>query len=264
MSYRDKQYETCLVSVENNIGTIQLNRPKAFNAVNIKLLDESYEIISGFNDDPEVRAIIMRGNANAFAAGADLKAVNNFNAFEARNFLDKVHRTLFALEDNHKPTVAAVNGLALGGGLEMVLAADIRVLADNATLGLPEINIGIFPGAGGTQRFPRSASICVAKQYIFTGDFFDAETAYRIGLANMVVPAAEVVETATKIARKLTKKPPLALREAKACVNNSMNLDIKAGCRAEQIAWSMLFSSEDQKEGMAAFLENRKADFKGR
>jgi len=117
MSYRDKQYETCLVSVENNIGTIQLNRPKAFNAVNIKLLDESYEIISGFNDDPEVRAIIMRGNENAFAAGADLKAVNNFNAFEARNFLDKVHRTLFALEDNHKPTVAAVNGLALGGGL---------------------------------------------------------------------------------------------------------------------------------------------------
>jgi hypothetical protein len=128
----------------------------------------------------------------------------------------------------------------------------------------PEINLGIFPGAGGTQRFPRSSSICIAKQYIFTGDFFDAATAEKIGLVNMVVPAAEVMDTARKFARKLCRKSPLALREAKQAVNMSMNLDIKSGCRAEQIAWSMLFSSEDQKEGMTAFLENRKADFKGK
>ena len=178
MSYRDKQYETCLISFEEpGIAILELNRPKAFNAVNIKLLEESYEIMEGFHLDPEVRAIIIKGNDNAFAAGADLKAVHQFNAFEARDFLDKVHKTVFMIEDNHKPTIAAVNGLALGGGLEMVLACDIRIVADNATLGLPEINLGIFPGAGGTQRFPRSSSICIAKQYIFTGDFFDAATA---------------------------------------------------------------------------------------
>lgn len=265
MSYRDKQYETCLISFEEpGIAILELNRPKAFNAVNIKLLEESYEIMEGFHLDPEVRAIIIKGNDNAFAAGADLKAVHQFNAFEARDFLDKVHKTVFMIEDNHKPTIAAVNGLALGGGLEMVLACDIRIVADNATLGLPEINLGIFPGACGTQRFPRSSSICIAKQYIFTGDFFDAATAEKIGLVNMVVPAAEVMDTARKFARKLCRKSPLALREAKQAVNMSMNLDIKSGCRAEQIAWSMLFSSEDQKEGMTAFLENRKADFKGK
>ncbi|MDI9467540.1 MAG: enoyl-CoA hydratase/isomerase family protein [Syntrophomonadaceae bacterium] len=265
MSYRDKQYETCLISFEEpGIAILELNRPKAFNAVNIKLLEESYEIMEGFHLDPEVRAIIIKGNDNAFAAGADLKAVHQFNAFEARDFLDKVHKTVFMIEDNHKPTIAAVNGLALGGGLEMVLACDIRIVADNATLGLPEINLGIFPGAGGTQRFPRSSSICIAKQYIFTGDFFDAATAEKIGLVNMVVPAAEVMDTARKFARKLCRKSPLALREAKQAVNMSMNLDIKSGCRAEQIAWSMLFSSEDQKEGMTAFLENRKAEFKGK
>jgi len=265
MSYRDKQYETCLVSVEEpGIGIIQLNRPKAFNAVNELLLDEAYEILEGFHLDPEVRAIIIRGNENAFAAGADLKAVNGYNPFQARDFLDKVHKTLFMIEDNHKPTIAAVNGLALGGGLEMVMACDIRIVADNCTLGFPEINLGIFPGAGGTQRFPRSSSICLAKQYIFTGEFFDGATAEKIGLVNKVVPAAEVVGEATKFAKRLCKKSPLALREAKACVNNSMNLDIKSGSRAEQIAWSMLFASEDQKEGMGAFLENRKADFKGK
>lgn len=144
------------------------------------------------------------------------------------------------------------------------MACDIRIVADNATLGLPEINLGIFPGAGGTQRFPRNASICQAKQYIFTGDFFDAATAEKMGLINMVVPAAEVMETAKKFAKKVAKKSPLAIREAKNAINNSMNMDIRSGSRAEQLAWSMLFASEDQKEGMTAFLENRKAEFKGK
>lgn len=262
--YRGVSYETINASVENGIGYLQFNRPKAFNAVNVKLLDESAEVLFAFNEDPDVKVIIIYGNENAFAAGADITAVAKYNAFEARNFLDKVHRTQFAIEDNHKPTIAAVRGLALGGGLEVVMACDIHIIGDNATLGLPEINLGIFPGAGGTQRFPRQAAINIAKQYVFTGDFFDAETAYRIGLANMVVPADEVMETAEKIARKISRKSPLALREAKNAVNMSMNTDIKTGCRMEQIAWSMLFSGEDQKEGMQAFLENRKAEFKGK
>lgn len=263
-NYKGIEYETILAWVEDGIGYLQFNRPKAFNAVNYKLLIEATEALNLFSNDPDIKAIIVCGNENAFAAGADLKAVSGYNAFEARDFLDKVHQCMFALEDNHKPTVAAVRGLALGGGLETVMACDIHVMADNCTLGLPEINLGIFPGAGGTQRLPRITSLNIAKQYILTGDFFDAATAYRIGLANVVVPADEVMGQALKFAKKLAKKSPLALREAKNAINNSMNTDIKAGCRAEQIAWSMLFSSEDQKEGMAAFLEGRKADFKGK
>lgn len=265
MSYREREFETVLVSFEDpNIGIIQMNRPKAFNAVNMQLLEDSYDALKGMHEDPEVHVIIVCGNENAFAAGADLRAVAGYNSFEARNFLDMVHKTIFMMEDNHKPIIAAVNGLALGGGLEMVMASDIRVVADNATLGLPEINLGIFPGAGGTQRFPRNSSICLAKQYIYTGDFFDAATAEKMGLVNMVVPADEVMDTAKKFARRISRKSPLAIREAKNAVNMSMNTDIKTGSRMEQLAWSMLFSSEDQKEGMNAFLENRKAEFKGK
>jgi len=265
MSYRDKQYETMLLSFEDpGIAIIQFNRPKAFNAVNSQFLDDIYEIATGINDDPDVKVMIYTGNDKAFAAGADLKAVANYNAFEAKAFLDKVHRGIFAVEDNAKPAIAAVNGLALGGGLEIALACDIRIFADNATLGLPEINLGIYPGGGATQRMPRNTSLCIAKQFVFTGDFFDAATADKIGIANAVVPAAEVMDTAKKFARKLARKSPLALREAKASLNASMNMDIKSGCRFEQLGWSLLFSGEDQKEGMTAFLENRKAEFKGK
>jgi enoyl-CoA hydratase/carnithine racemase len=265
MSYRDKQYETMLLSFEDpGIAIIQFNRPKAFNAINNQFLDDIYEIAVGCQEDPEVRVMIYTGNDKAFAAGADLKAVANYNAFEARNFLDKVHKGIFAVEDNHKPAIAAVNGLALGGGLEVALACDMRVMADNVTLGLPEINLGIYPGGGATQRLPRHAPLGIAKQYVFTGDFFDAATAEKIGIANMVVPADEVMNTAKKLARKLARKSPLALREAKQSLNNSMNMDIKSGSRFEQIGWSILFASEDQKEGMTAFLENRRADFKGK
>ena len=263
-AYKGKEYKTILAWVEDGVGYLQFNRPKAMNAVNDVLLAESTDALEAYSADPEVKVIIICGNENVFAAGADLKAVYPMNPFQARNYIDAVHKCLFAIEDNHKPVIAAVRGLALGGGLETVLASDIRIIADNSTLGLPEINVGIYPGGGGTQRMPRSVSICLAKQYIFTGDFFDAASAEKMGLVNMVVPADEVMATAKKMARRLSKKGMLSLREAKNAVNMSMNTDIKTGCRMEQIAWSMLFSSEDQKEGMGAFLENRKADFKGR
>lgn len=263
--YKGKEYQCIKAWVEDSgIAYLQFNRPKAMNAVNGQLLREATEAFNLMSEDPEVRVIIVCGDERAFAAGADIKEVATMTAFEARDYDDWVHRTLFAMEDNHKPTIAAVRGLALGGGFECVLACDIRIVADNATLGLPEINLGIFPGGGGTQRMPRNASMCQAKHYIFTGDFFTAEQALNMGLVNMVVPADQVMDTAVKIAKKLVKKSPLALREAKNAINMSMNLDIKAGCRAEQLGWSMLFASEDQKEGMKAFMEGRKAEFKGR
>lgn len=263
-AYMGKEYKCILAWLENGIGYLQFNRPKAFNAVNSHLLVEATDCLQNMSADPEVKVIIIHGNEQAFAAGADLKEVATKNAFEARDYIDKVHGCLFATEDNHKPVIAAVRGLALGGGFECALGCDIRIMADNATLGLPEINLGIFPGGGGTQRMPRNTSLGNAKQYIFTGDFFTAADAYRMGLANIVVPAEQVMETALKMAKKLMKKSPLALREAKNAVNMSMNTDIKNGCRMEQLGWSMLFSSEDQKEGMAAFAEGRKAEFKGK
>lgn len=263
-NYRGVSYETILAWVEGGIGYIQFNRPKAMNSVNITLLKESYEVLKAYDDDPEVRVIIICGNENVFCAGADLVAAKEMNAFEAQEFLDHVHRTQFAIEDNNKPVITAVRGMALGGGMEIILASDIRIVADNSTLGLPEISLGIFPGAGGTQRWSRSASICSAKLYILTGDFFSAQEAYRMGLVNMLVPADEVMDTAAKIARKISRKSPLSVRAAKKAINNSMNMGVKEGCSAEQLAWSMMFSSEDQKEGMGAFLENRKAEFKGK
>ncbi|HZJ85346.1 MAG TPA: enoyl-CoA hydratase-related protein [Syntrophomonadaceae bacterium] len=263
-SYKGLEYKTMLAWVEDGVGYSQLNRPKAFNALNVELMGEAYDLLMRYQEDPDVKVIVICGVENAFAAGADLKAVASINSFEARDFLDKTSKTLFAIEDHHKPIIAVVRGLALGGGLELMMACDIKIVAEDATLGLPEINLGIFPGGGGTQRMPRHTSICLAKQYIFTGDFFDAQTALKIGLANMVVPADEAMETGKKMARRIARKSPLALREAKNAVNMSMNTDIKTGCRLEQLAWSILFSSEDQKEGMQAFLENRRAEFKGK
>lgn len=261
--YKGIKYETINVWQENNIGFIQFNRPKAMNAMNEQLSDECYEASVLFEEDPDIRVVILCGNEHAFAAGADLKAVSQFNPFQARKFLDKVHRNMMFIEDSHKPYIAAVRGLVLGGGLETVLACDLRIIAENTTLGLPEIKVGIFPGGGATQRLPRNTSIALAKQYIFSGDFFDSATAYRLGIANLVVAPEQVMDETRKAAKKLCKKSPLALREAKNAINMSMNTDIKTGCRMEQLAWSMLFSSADQKEGMNAFLEGRKAEFKG-
>jgi len=186
----------------------------------------------------------------------------SMTAYEARNYLDPSRRSI--MEDVQKPIITAIRGLALGGGFEIILSSDIRIAGDKAIFGLPEIRLGMFPGGGGTQRWIHSGSICTAKYYIFTGDFFDAQIALKMDLVNMVVPDDDVMNRATKIAKKIAKKSPLALREAKQCINNSMMLDLKSGLRAEQVAWAMLFSSEDPKEGITAFLEGREAVFKGK
>lgn len=262
--YQGKNYETVLAWVEDGIGYLQFNRPNAMNAVNLKMLEESTEILNSYSADPEVRVILLCGSEHVFCAGADLQEVATMNPFEASNYLDAVRRSQTALEENHKPSVAAVRGLALGGGLEFMLTSDVRIAGDNTTFGLPEISLGIMPGGGATQRWLRNGTICTAKYYAFTGDFFDAPTALSIGMINMVVPTAEVMEKAVKVAKKIAKKPPLALRELKYNINNSMSTDLKTGLRAEQTSWSMLFASEDQKEGMKAFMESRKASFTGK
>ncbi|MGE5416829.1 MAG: enoyl-CoA hydratase/isomerase family protein [Acidobacteriota bacterium] len=263
-NYADLVYEHIKVWAEDGIGYVQMNRPQSFNAVSAKGLDENYEVLVKYNLDPEIKVVIFCGHENVFCAGADLVAVKAMTAFEARNFLDKVHRNLFFIEELNKPAIAAIQGLALGGGLELAMACDLAVAADNSTFGLPEINLGIFPGGGGTQRMIRHSSVKLVKQYIFTGDFFNAQIAQQMGVINMVVPSNEVMATAVKLAKRISRKSPLAIREAKHAINVAMNTDLKTGCRAEQLAWSMMFSSDDQKEGMTAFMESRKPDFKGK
>lgn len=263
-AYRGIDFKTIRAWVEGDIAYMQFYRPKAMNAVNTKLLDESYELTMMYQEDPQVKAIIVCGTEHAFAAGADISEMTTYTPFQAQEFINKVSRNFIAVEEHTKPILAAVRGLALGGGFEFALACDIAIFAEDAVLGLPEIRLGIFPGGGGTQRLPRATSPNIAKQYIFTGDFMSPAEAYRLGIANKVVPAAEVLETTEKFARKMARKSPLALRAAKQAINASRDTDIKTGCRLEQISWSMLFSSEDQKEGMQAFLENRRAEFKGK
>lgn len=263
-SYLGKVYKNILAYVEDGIGYMKFNRPKAMNAVSLELLDEAIIVLEQFKYDPEVRVILIYGEPNTFAVGADLRDWHWRTPFEARDGDDKVQNTIMALEDNHKPIIAAVQGLALGGGFEMILACDISIVDENAMLGLPEITLGIFPGGGGTQRLTRNISICQAKQLVFTGELITGRAAAEMGLINRAVPSDQVMDEAKKVARKLMGKSALALREAKQAVNNSMNMDIKSGCRSEQLAWSMLFASHDQKEGMQAFLEGRKPKFTGR
>ncbi|MDO4539816.1 MAG: enoyl-CoA hydratase/isomerase family protein [Syntrophomonadaceae bacterium] len=251
--------------VENGVGFLQLNRPKAMNALSKDLLDAGRELVKLFTKDPEVKAIVVMGNEKVFGAGGDIKAMakDEEGVIKAEDDIWHVNDFFFTLQDCPKPVVAAVRGLALGGGLELLLACDVNVIAEDATLAFPEINLGIFPGGGGTQRAPRYVGMGNAKYYILTGEFFSAAEAHRIGIANVVVPADQVVERATKLARKIGGKSPQAVKAAKHQINVALDHDLKSGCAGEQISWSRLFGTKDQQEGMIAFLENRKPNFTG-
>lgn len=258
------EFKTIITSVEDGVGIIKLNRPKAMNAINSELLEECCVALDQMQADPEVKTIMAYGGDQVFAAGADIKNFLTYSPMEAWEFIDLVHKTIFKIEDNYKPVVAAINGFALGGGCELAMACDLRVAAENATFGLPEINLGIYPGGGGTQRFARFAGIGRAKEMVLTGNFFDGKRAYEIGLVNVLVPPEEVFETAKKLCKRLGKKSAMALRLAKQAVNNSFNTDIKTGSKFEQDGFALLFSTDDQTECMSAFVEGRKATLTGK
>ncbi|HWQ74126.1 MAG TPA: enoyl-CoA hydratase/isomerase family protein [Syntrophomonas sp.] len=258
-NYRGVQYQNILAWTEEQIGYVQFNRSQEMNAISPQLLDEFTEVLRAFDSDSEIRVIIICGNEKAFSAGADLGDLAKMDAFAARDYLEPSRQAI--MEDIQKPVITAIRGMALGGGFEIVLSSDIRIAGESAMFALPEIRLGLFPGGGGTQRWLHSGSICTAKYYIFTGDFFDAQTALKMDLINMVVPDEEVMNRATKIAKRIAKKSPLALREAKQCINNAVNLDLRSGLRGEQIAWSILFSSSNPKTGIEAFFAGKEAVF---
>ncbi len=258
-------YNTIVYEKSEGIGTITLNRPKSMNALSSEVFREMAEVLDMISADPDVRVVILTGSEKFFAAGADITEIRNIsNATEAHAFLKKARAVFNGLEDMEKPVIAAVSGFALGGGCELILACDIRICAENAVFGQPEIKIGVIPGGGGTQRLPRTIGVTKAKELLYTGDTMDAAEALRVGLVSKVVPVGKVLEEARTIARKIARQPGVTLRVTKDVVNTGLNLDIKSALAYEARCFEMLFDTEDQKEGMAAFVEKRKPNFKDR
>jgi enoyl-CoA hydratase len=255
-------YEHILVESEPPIATITLNRPKVLNALSPELIKELTGALADLDADETVRAVVLTGGSKVFAAGADIGDMAERGPVEQLR-RDQTGRWL-AFAAFTKPLVAAVNGYALGGGCEVMLMCDLIVAGDSARLGQPEINLGIIPGAGGTQRWPRTAGKYVAMEVILTGAPITAERAYQLGVVNKVVPSEMTIELAKRLARQLAEKPPLAVRMAKEAVQKSFETALSEGLASERKSFYFLFASEDQKEGMHAFLEKRKGVFKGR
>ncbi len=255
-------YENLLLSVEDGIGVLQFNRPEVRNALNKATVDEVYQALDEFRANDAVGVVILTGAGDkAFVGGADIKDLLARRMMEG---LQAINARLFTtIEQFEKPTIAAVNGFALGGGCEIAMACDLRVASEGAKFGLPETGLGIIPGAGGTQRLPRLVGLGKAKELVLTGDIIPAAEALRIGLVNQVVPPDQVMKAAKEMARKILTRGPLAVRLAKQALNLSARAPLDVGLQFEVMAQSVLFESADKKEGMSAFLEKRKPQFKG-
>ncbi len=259
-------YQNILIAQDNSVSTITLNRPTVLNALNRATMAELSSAIDELVCNEEVRCIILTGAGDrAFVAGADineLRAIADATAGEA--FAAWGQSILFKIENLSKPVIAAINGYALGGGCELAMARDIRIAADSAKLGQPEINLGIIPGYGGTQRLPRLVGKGRAKWLILTGDTISAQEALRIGLVDFVVPAAGLMETAKELAQRIASKAPLALAWAKRSINVGTETDLVTACAYEASQFGLVCGTEDRIEGTSAFLEKRPPRFIGR
>lgn len=254
-----------LTDVSGGVAVVTINRPKVLNALDVPTLLALEAAWAKLEVDASVQVIIITGAGDrAFVAGgdiADLKSRQGLSHYE--EFAEVVHRVFRRIELCDKPTIAAVNGYALGGGTELILATDIRILADTARLGLPEITLGLFPGAGGTQRIIRQVPLCRAKEIMFTGEQISAADAVAIGLANKVVPKSDVLSAAREMAAKLVSKSPLILKLLKRTLNNGGDMPLSAALAHEQAMIGLVLDSQDSKEGCSAFLDKRPAKFTG-
>src|SRR5579863_4107892 len=242
------------------IATLTVNRPAALNALNREVLEEMARVIREVRHDRSVRVLIVTGAGDrAFVAGADIAAMSKMSAADGLDFSRLGHRVMESFEDLPIPVIAAVNGFALGGGLELALACDLIIASDKARFGQPEINLGIIPGFGGTQRLPHRIGHARARELIMTGDMFDAKSGYEWGLVNQVVAADQLMAETRKLAEKIASKSGFALRQAKAALRAAATMEEDAGLRFEQNTFGSLFGSADKSEGMKAFLEKREA-----
>jgi enoyl-CoA hydratase/carnithine racemase len=244
------------------VALVRINRPQALNALNAEVGTALARHMAHLGESPEVRCIMITGNEKAFAAGADIKEMADLSPTDAmRHGLFKVWRAVAACP---KPVIAAVNGFALGGGCELAMTCDIIIAGESAKFGQPEVKLGIIPGGGGTQRLSRAAGKYKALRYLLTGDLFGAREASEMGLVSEVVPDAEVEKRALDMAKRIAELPPLAVGLIKEAVLQGSDASLEAGLALETKAIQLLFASEDQKEGMAAFIEKRKPKFRGR
>ena len=255
-------YEHVLVEIEAPIATVTLNRPKVLNALSPALIGELTAALSQLDSDESIRAVVLTGGPKVFAAGADIGDMAEQGAVD-QLLRDQTGRWA-PLAGFKKPLIAAVNGYALGGGCEVALMCDLIVAGETARFGQPEINLGIIPGAGGTQRWPRTAGKYVAMEAMLIGGPITAQRAYELGLVNKVVPVEMTIEVARRLARQVAEKPPLAVRMAKEAVLKAFEAPLSEGLASERKSFYFLFATDDQKEGMHAFLEKRKGNFKGR
>ncbi|GAB7521758.1 enoyl-CoA hydratase [Paraburkholderia sp. 2C] len=254
-------YENILVETRGRVGLITLNRPKALNALSDALIDELGEALHAFDADENIGAMIITGSEKAFAAGADIAMMSKYSYMDAYKN-DYITRNWEAVRRIRKPIIAAVAGFALGGGCELAMLCDIIIAADTAKFGQPEIKLGIMPGAGGTQRLPRAVSKAKAMDMCLTARFMDADEAERAGLLSRVVPAASLLDEAISAAATIAEFPLPAVMMVKESINSAYETTLAEGVRFERRLFHSLFATEDQKEGMAAFLEKRKPVFK--
>lgn len=257
-----EQYEHVVVEAKEGYGLVRLNRPKVLNALNSALMSELVAAFEGLQADPACRCIVLTGNDRAFAAGADIAEMAGAEA------IGMLLKNRFATWDRiraiHLPLIAAVSGYAFGGGCELAMMCDMIIASETAQFGQPEINIGVMPGAGGTQRLTRAVGKARAMEMILTGKPIGAHEALRAGLVNRVVPLELYLREAESLARQLASQPPLAVRLAKESVLRAFDTTVEVGLEIERRNFYLLFASQDQKEGMAAFLEKRKPRFEGR
>jgi enoyl-CoA hydratase len=250
------------LSIDGKVATIQLNRPEVLNALNLQLMDEVIAALDMYEGDDAVRCVVITGNERAFAAGADIKEMADASAVEM------LRRDQFAKWDRirrfKKPLIAAVSGFALGGGNELAMLCDMIVASETAQFGQPEINIGVMPGAGGTQRLTRAVGKAIAMEVVLAGRFLSAREALLYGLVNRVVPVEAYLTEAQRLAAQVAEKGPIALQLAKEAVLKSYDASLSEGLVFERKNFYMLFSTDDQKEGMSAFVEKRKPRFEGK
>jgi enoyl-CoA hydratase len=254
-------FKTILIETRERVGLIRINRPKVRNALNQTVLRELVEALESFDNDPTVGAMVITGDDQAFAAGADIKEMADATAVE---MLTRSHIPLFdRVRGIHKPVIAAVSGFCLGGGNELAMTCDMIVASETARFGQPEINIGVIPGAGGTQRLTRAVGKALAMEMVLNNRWLSAQEALQFGLINRVVPVERYLDEALQLASEIAARAPLAVRLGKEAVNHAFESFLNDGLADERRAFYMLFASQDQKEGMKAFVEKRKATWKG-
>ena len=257
-------YEYLQIAIASQVATLTINRPKAMNALNPQTLTDLNSAIDTLESDTAVDVIIITGSGEkAFVAGGDISAMPDFSPLDAREFAQLGHAVMQRIENCTKPVIAAVNGFALGGGCELALSCDIRLASATAHLGLPEVSLGIIPGFGGTQRLARLVGKGLAMELILGGEMINAEEACRIGLVNHVYPAEELLGKAHDLAAKIVSRGQYAVRLGKEAINNGLEMDLARANRYEAELFSLCFATEDQTEGVDAFLNKRPAQFKG-